>query len=89
MKISVCTRVQVLKNIWLEFPNVFILKGNQERFIKFLYSLKPKSCSSITQEDYDKMFLFRANGKESLFVYNLLSFENEICGKESRLLLTS
>ena len=93
--ISAYTRSEVLSAILLELPNVFTWKEGQEEFLKFLYSLKPKSCSPITEEDYDnyndddKYFSLRDNSNDFDFIRRILLFEDKMFGKESRLLLNS
>lgn len=93
--ISAYTRAEMLRFIWLELPNVFTWKEGQEEFLKFLYSLKPRSCSPITEEDYDnyndddKWLSLRDNSNDFNFIHRILLFENKMFGKESRLLLTS
>lgn len=94
--ISAYTRGEMLKDIWLELPNVFTWKEDQEEFIKFLYSLKPKSYSPITEEDYDDFhnndslkLRDNSDADEANFIYRILLFENKMFGKESRLLFNS
>ncbi len=92
--ISAWTRTQVFLTIytfWEELdPRIW--KEHKKEFIRFLYSLKPKSYSPITKDDYDnfynhKISKLRDNNIEADFIYKILLFENTICGEESRILL--
>ena len=91
--ISAYTRRRVLDSILLEASDISVLKDHEKEFIRFLYSLKPKSYSPITKKDYDnypnydKILNSRDDSDESHFVYNILLLEKKVCGEESRILL--
>lgn len=95
--VSSYVRLKVIQNLYIKSSEVLILKGHESDFVKFLYSLRPKHCMSITEKDYqyfkNHLCLKKSskNSKEQNdeidFLTKLLFVEKALCGKKSRLLI--